>query len=207
MTRWLLLKCPSKLDIKDPPCFKWNTEGICGSLEMKSVVTREPHSSIPLSISVFWAHLIDMQWVCIYPYSPSGSNNNSGLRSGWVGWDACKVSGRGPLIMIERVMGIARLCGYKTTSGMCTVASRGWLCVWGRERRRRCWDFHLPHTSTFITNPSRVKWMLRHSKLTPENDRSGLSCLPYHFPSKWYGWGSDNCHPDLASLHHSPKTL
>lgn len=43
-------------------------------------------------------------------------------------------------------------------------------------------------------------------QINPESDRSSVSCLWYHFPSKWYGWGSDNCHPDLASLHHSPKT-
>lgn len=42
--------------------------------------------------------------------------------------------------------------------------------VWEREggsiRRRRCWDFHSPLSSTFITNLSGAKWMLRCSKLT-----------------------------------------
>lgn len=44
------------------------------------------------------------------------------------------------------------------------------VCVWERQggevRGHRCWDFHLPPSSTFITNPSWAKWMLRHSKLT-----------------------------------------
>ena len=60
--------------------------------------------------------------------------------------------------------------------------------------------FHVHYKSV----PSKVN--VKTLQINPESDRSSVSCLWYHFPSKWYGWGSDNCHPDLASLHHSPKT-
>lgn len=43
-------------------------------------------------------------------------------------------------------------------------------------------------------------------QINPGSDRSSISCQRYHFPSKWYGWQFDNCHPDPASLKHSPKT-
>lgn len=83
------------------------------------------------------------------------------------------------------------------------------LCVRGRRGRGKetqmlrflfTPQFHVHYKSV----PSKVN--VKTLQINPESDRSSLSCLWYHFPSKWYGWVSDNCHPDLASLHHSPKT-
>lgn len=60
------------------------------------------------------------------------------------------------------------LCGLETVTVVrCALDREMEREKGGKEiRRRRCWDFHLPPSSTFITNPSRAKWMLRHSKLT-----------------------------------------
>lgn len=56
------------------------------------------------------------------------------------------------------------LCGLN----MVTVAQSVFmhLCEGEKVRRRRCFNFHLLPSSTFITNLSWAKWMLRRSKLT-----------------------------------------
>lgn len=54
-------------------------------------------------------------------------------------------------------------CGLGMLTGVRVCVREG---EGGEVRRHRCWDFYLPPSSTFITNPSRVKWMLRCSKLT-----------------------------------------
>lgn len=61
-------------------------------------------------------------------------------------------------------------------------------------------QFHISYRS--VQSEVNVKTL----QINPESDRSSISCQRYHFPSKWYGWQFDNCHPDLASLKHSPKT-
>lgn len=54
----------------------------------------------------------------------------------------------------------------------------------------RCWDFHIPQSSTFMTNPPRVKQMLRRSKWTQRvtEAASAVRGITFHH-SKWYGWG------------------
>lgn len=61
-------------------------------------------------------------------------------------------------------------------------------------------QFHICYKS--VQSEVNVKTL----QINPESDRSSISCQRYHFPSKWYGWQFDNCHPDLASPKHSPKT-
>lgn len=61
-------------------------------------------------------------------------------------------------------------------------------------------QFHICYRS--VQSEVNVKTL----QINPESDRSSISCQRYHFPSKRYGWQFDNCHPDLASLKHSPKT-
>lgn len=61
-------------------------------------------------------------------------------------------------------------------------------------------QFHICYRS--VQSEVNVKTL----QINPESDRSSISCQRYHFPSKWYGWQFDNCHADLPSLKHSPKT-
>ena len=128
----------------------------------------------------------------------------------WVGVACIMASDRTlhNVCMIERVMSAAWLCGYKTTSRICPVALRLRFCVREGGEVTEPQMLRFPFTPEFHVHyksvPSKVN--VKTLQINPESDRSSVSCLWYHFPSKWYGWGSDNCHPDLASLHHSPKT-
>lgn len=81
------------------------------------------------------------------------------------------------------------------------------VCIRGRSRGTDAGispinplQFHICYKS--VESEVNVKTL----QINPESDRSSISCQRYHFPSKWYGWQFDNCHPDLASLKHSPKT-
>lgn len=95
--------------------------------------------------------------------------------------------------------------------GECSLIHSASVCVCEREREGRVKETQMlrfPFTPQFHVHYkcTRSKVNVKTLQINPESDRSSLSCLWYHFPSKWYGWGSDNCHPDLPSLHHSPKT-
>lgn len=143
-------------------------------------------------------------------HSPGVYHHEPSRRSAWVG-AARIMTGDRPLhnvYMIERVMSTAWLCGYKTTSRICSVALRLRFSVREGGEVKEPQMLRFPFTPKFHVHyksvPSKVN--VKTLQINPESDRSSVSCLWYHFPSKWYGWGSDNCHPDLASLHHSPKT-
>ncbi len=96
--------------------------------------------------------------------------------------------------------------------GLRILAIIQWSCMCVRLRKGRVKETQMlrfPFAPEFHVHYKSVqsKVNVKTLQINPESDRSSVSCLWYHFPSKWYGWGSDNCHPDLASLHHSPKTL
>lgn len=115
--------------------------------------------------------------------------------------------------MNESVRSTSGVCCYKTNPQICRgLLSEIWMYVtkdeaggqvWGTDAGIRSMNplqFHLSYRS--VQSEVNVKTL----QINPESDRSSISCQRYHFPSKWYGWQFDNCHPELASLKHSPKT-
>lgn len=115
--------------------------------------------------------------------------------------------------MNESVRNTSVVCCYKRNPQICRgLLSEVWMYVskagtWGRCRGTDAGirsinplQFHISYRS--VQSEVNVKTL----QINPESDRSSISCQRYHFPSKWYGWQFDNCHPDLASLKHSPKT-
>lgn len=75
-----------------------------------------------------------------------------------------------------------------------------------KKKGRTDTGFHPPLSCGFITNPSRAESTLKRSKLTQRVTEAASAVPGITFHPNGMDGGSDNCHPDLASPHHSHQT-